>query len=226
MLFQKHKKFGDFIFASNEYGAYCIPAAAAHRPASQTVMRGEVWERNTVEFMLQNSRGEAVITAGAFFGDALPALAKVCKWVWAFEPNPENHRCAQITVLLNGLRNVTLCQAGLGEKCEKKQLVVKDYNGRSLGGASQMADITDRGSESVAIDVVTIDSMLAEQTDICIIHLDLEGFEEYALRGARQTIERHRPWLILETVPQSLEGYRVARQLDQQTYLLKPTSAV
>jgi FkbM family methyltransferase len=102
--------------------------------------------------------------------------------VWAFEPNPENHRCAQLTVLLNDLRNVTLCQAGLGERCETRQLVVKDHHGRSLGGNSQIADITNRGSESVSVELVTIDSVAYEHANISIIHLDLEGFEEYALQ--------------------------------------------
>lgn len=222
MLFHNYRKFGNFIFARNEYGVYCIPAGAAHRPASRCVMRGEVWERKTVQFMLENCRGEAVITAGAFFGDALPALSKVCKWVWAFEPNPENHHCAQLTVLLNDLRNVTLCRAGLGERCETRQLVVKDHQGRSLGGASQIANITDRGSESVPVELVTIDSMAYDQANIAIIHLDLEGFEEYALRGARKTIERYRPLLILETVPKNLDGYHVERQLEEQSYLLAP----
>jgi FkbM family methyltransferase len=218
------QKFGDFIFARNKYGTYCIPAAAAHRPASKCVMNGDVWENKTVEFMLENCDGEVVITAGAFFGDALPALSNVCKRVLAFEPNPENYRCAQMTVLLNDLRNVTLCRAGLGEKCEKKQLVVKDHGGRALGGASQIADITDRGSEAVSIDLVTIDSMVSEHTNVSIIHLDVEGFEEYALRGARKTIERCRPLLILETVP-PVEGYRVQQQLDEMTHLLVPVTA-
>jgi FkbM family methyltransferase len=222
MLFPTYRKFGDFIFARNEHGSFCIPAAAAHRPAAQCVLRGQVWERRTLEFMLGHCRGGAVITAGVFFGDALPALSRVCRRVWAFEPNPENHRCAQVTVLLNDLRNVVLYRAGLGERCETKQLVVKDHNGRSLGGASQIAEITDRGTEAVPIDLVTIDSILDEQADISIIHLDVEGFEEYALRGARKTIERCRPLLILETVPKGLEGYRVERQLDEETCLLTP----
>jgi len=223
---RKSWKSGNFIFARNEYGFYCIPFAASHRPAAVCVMAGHVWERKTVEFILQHCGGAEVVTAGAFFGDALPALSKVCKRIWAFEPNPENHRCAQITVLLNDLRNVALHQTGLGERCERRELVVKDHEGRSLGGASQMADITDRGHEAVSIDLVTIDSVVDERSAVSIIHLDVEGFEEYALRGAQRTIERCRPLLILETVPQGLdEHYRLDRQLDKQTYLLSPVSA-
>jgi hypothetical protein len=64
--------------------------------------------------------------------------------------------------------------------------------------------------------------MAYDHANISIIHLDLEGFEEYALLGARKTIERYRPLLILETVPKSLDGYRVDRQLEEQSYLLAP----
>jgi FkbM family methyltransferase len=217
-------KFGDFVFARNRHGSYCIPAAAVHRPASQCVMSGDVWETKTVDFMLANCGAKDVVTAGAFFGDALPALSKVCRRVWAFEPNPDNYRCAQITVLMNDLKNVTLCQAGLGESPERKQLVVKDHEGLALGGASQISDITDRGLESVTVDIVTIDSIVPENTEISIIHLDVEGFEEYALRGAQKTIERCRPLLILETVP-PVSDYRIECQLDSQTYLLVPIRA-
>jgi FkbM family methyltransferase len=223
MLFRSYKQFGDSIFAKNKYGSYCIPASASHRPAAATTMHGDVWEEKTLEFMLANAKGAAVITAGAFFGDALPALSKVCKEVFAFEPNPESYRCAQITVLMNGLKNVTLCGYGLGEKSEAKNLVVKGHDGRSLGGGSQMADITDRGSESVPVEVVAIDEAIPRDADISIIHLDVEGYEEYALRGAAKTLARCRPLLILETVPENTKGYSVDRQIEHQSYLLRPS---
>jgi FkbM family methyltransferase len=219
---RNYQQFADFMFSRNEYGSYCIPLAASHRPAAQCVLRGDVWERNTIEFMLDHAAGRDVITAGAFFGDALPALSKACRWVWAFEPNPESFRCAQITVLMNDLNNVTLLRAGLGEKCETRKLVVRDHQGRSLGGASQIAEITNRGSESVLVDMRTLDSVIAADADISIIHLDVEGFEEYALRGAHGILESRRPLLILETVPKSLGAYRLQRQLDHQACLLAP----
>src|SRR5579859_7913378 len=171
MLFRSYKKFGDLIFAKNEYGSYCLPASTAHRPAAEATMRGEVWERKTLEFMLENAKGGTVITAGAFFGDALPALSKVCKNVVAFEPNPENYRCTQMTVLMNDLKNVTVYGYGLGERSESRKLVVKGHDGRSLGGGSQIADITDRGTESVPIDLVAIDEVIPDSADISIIHL-------------------------------------------------------
>jgi FkbM family methyltransferase len=180
--------------------------------------------------MLANCGDGAVITAGTFFGDALPALSKATAGtVWAFEPSPENYRCAAMTVLLNDLKNVRLQNVGLGEKAEKRQLVVKDRDGRALGGASQIADITDRGTESVPVSLVAVDEVMPRTSSVSVIHLDIEGFEEYALRGAMETIRRNRPLLILETVPNPdllrFLGYRVTRELDAQVSLLEPVDS-
>jgi FkbM family methyltransferase len=124
--------------------------------------------------MLANCGQGAGNTAGAFFGDALPALSKATAGtIWAFEPSPENYRCAAMTVLLNDLKNVRLQNVGLGAKAEVLQLVVKDHDGRSLGGGSQIADITDRGTEAVSVSLVAIDEVVPRTSSISIIHLDL-----------------------------------------------------
>jgi FkbM family methyltransferase len=228
-------KISDFIFSSNRYGVYCIPAAAAHRPAAETVMAGQVWERNTVEFMIAHcSRGD-VVTAGSFFGDALPALSQATlNTVWAFEPNPHNYRCSAITTLLNDLKNVELQNAALGERSEIRQLVVRDFAGRALGGASQLVGIADqkaqRGDETVPVNVVAIDDAVPKTSHVALIQLDVEGFEEFALAGAVKTIERSRPRLVLETIPPTSSkagqllarlGYRITRELDAQVVLLE-----
>jgi FkbM family methyltransferase len=229
-----HSSVANFILASNDYGAYCIPASAAHRPAAKYVMAGDVWERDTIEFMVAHANTGDVVTAGAFFGDALPALSRsTTHTVWAFEPNPESYRCAAITVLLNDLKNVRLLNAGLGETSETRKLVVRDFAGRSLGGASKIADVVDhdgtRSTDTVSVSVVAVDDTVPSTSTVSLMQLDIEGFEEFALAGAFKTIERSRPLLILETVPkpgskvdhllQSL-GYKITRPLDSENVLL------
>lgn len=230
-----HSHVAGFILASNKYGAYCIPASAAHRPAARVVIAGEVWERDTVEFMTANCKSGDIITAGTFFGDFLPALSVAAAahgTVWAFEPNPESYRCAAITALLNDLRNVKLTNAALGENTETRRLVVRDFTGRALGGASQIADVNgnvgNRGRDTVPVDVVAIDDAVPATAAVSILQLDVEGFEEFALAGAINTIERNRPFLILETVPKPeskaagfLESlkYRVVERLSENVLL-------
>lgn len=118
--------------AYNQFGGYCVPVSAMHRPAAKRVLAGKVWESDTIEFMISQFDSGDIITAGTFFGDFLPALSAHLQpgaGIWAFEPNPESFRCAQITLMLNGLKNVVLTQAGLGAQPEVKQLVVTDTEG-------------------------------------------------------------------------------------------------
>ena len=220
-----------FIVAANRFDDYCVPAESAHRPAAQCVIAGGVWEEETIEFMITNCNGADIITAEAFFGDALPALSSATRGtVWAFEPNPQSFRAAQITILMNDFKNVKLMNCALGAHQEQRKLVVRDFAGRSLGGLSQIVDdsFVKRGNETIDIATIAIDSIVPPTSAVSILHLDLEGFEEFALLGAIEIIERCRPLLILETVPtpdsdaeRSLKalGYRVKRTLDANTLL-------
>lgn len=44
---------------------------------------------------------------------------------------------------------------------------------------------------------VTIDSLNLDSCDV--IHLDIEGYETNALRGAMKTIQKYKPLIVLET---------------------------
>jgi FkbM family methyltransferase len=195
----------DCTLSENTFGRYCIPKSSQHRPAPQAVLRGDVWELETIEFMRRHVADRDIVHAGMFFGDFLPGLASAMapgRTIYAFEPNAENFSAAQWTVALNGLSNVQLFNTGLG--AEKKQACMRtSINGRALGGASHMVDQTgpvdDGGIDSV--DLVTIDESLPATADIGILQLDVEGYEEFALRGGIGTIRRCLPIIILETVP-------------------------
>jgi hypothetical protein len=63
----------------------------------------------------------------------------------------------------------------------------------------QTGPVDDGGIDSV--DLVTIDESLPATADIGILQLDVEGYEEFALRGGIGTIRRCLPIIILETVP-------------------------
>jgi hypothetical protein len=107
----------DCMIASNRYGEYCIPANSARRPAAQRVASGEVYEPQTIAYLTERCGRKDIVHAGSYFGDFLPALSAAIDeqaLIWAFEPNLENHRCAQITMKLNIITNVRLHHAGLG----------------------------------------------------------------------------------------------------------------
>jgi FkbM family methyltransferase len=215
--------------AYNKHGAYCIPVSALRHEVALSVFAGRVWEAETIGLMAAHCASGDIVHAGAFFGDFLPALAAASapagRKIWAFEPNPESYRCAAVTLLLNQISNVELINAGLGEKTNSGYLVTSE-RGQSLAGGAhiqQRAGNSERSSPvgTAPVRIVTIDGVVPENRSVSVIHLDVEGYEEQALTGAMETIQRNRPLLILETLPTDRWmsehllplGYRVAEEV-------------
>jgi FkbM family methyltransferase len=229
----------DCCIAYNRYGAYCVPVSGLHRPAALYVLAGEVWEAQTIDLIVSLCERGDIVHAGTFFGDFLPALAAACSAagnrVWAFEPNPESYRCAAITLQLNQITNVRLINAGLGERSDRRTLVTIE-NGVPLGGASYLltegADAPKHlNDDATSVPIVTVDETVPERRPISVIQLDIEGYEERALTGAIRTIRRHRPLLILETMPGEAWmsanllplGYRIGESFLENT-VIRPGS--
>ena len=194
--------------AYNKYGGYCVPLSSLHRPASSRILAGGVWEPDTIEFIVSHARVGDLIHAGTYFGDFLPALSRSRHEgakVWAFEPNYESYRCASLTLLINGSQNVVLANAGLGERCETLILETSASNGTAHGGTSHILtenNINEASARNTQpVQVVTLDSAIPENRNVSLIHLDVEGFEIYALNGARNIIRRCMPIIVLETMP-------------------------
>jgi len=186
----------------NEYGGYCLPESSLHRSAPRRVLRAEVYEPQTIAFMRDNCAPGDVVHAGTYFGDFLPGLSRACSAgakIWAFEPNPENFQCAQITILINKLQNVTLRNAGLGEEDTVLRLRTRDENGRALGGKSRIVHDSEFDTATdEEVHIVSIDKVVDQSRPVSIIQLDVEDHEKAALTGALKTIHRCLPIIILE----------------------------
>lgn len=187
--------------AYNKYGAYCMPVSSQHRTLNQKILKGQVFEPDTIQYMMDNAKEGDIVHAGTFFGDFIPAIsrgvAKKAK-IWAFEPNPESYRCTKITMILNDIQNVSLLNAGLGDKPSTINLTTKDKKGVSLGGSSTIGAQDKEVGTTEQIDILTIDGSVPKDRHISILQLDIEGFEKNALIGALETIKRCKPILILE----------------------------
>jgi FkbM family methyltransferase len=192
--------------AHNRYGQYCVPLSSSHRPAAKAILAARVHEPLTLRFIGSNCGEGDIVHAGAFFGDFLPALSRACSdrsKVWAFEPNPENYRCARATLQINGLSNVELRNAALGSRPSCLPLKIVDGRGRALGGRSRILKDKAQLTGTVLVEVVPLDQVICDSRNVSIIHLDVEGYELAALRGAIGTIRRCRPILVIEALPGS-----------------------
>ena len=182
----------------NKFGIYCVPSSSRSRPAAHKILSNLVHELDTISFIREQCNEGDIIHAGTYFGDFLPAISSACSGVvWAFEPNQQNHHCAKVTILMNGLENVKLHHAGLSSSNEELFVQTKDDEGKDLGGSSRIVEQGIEGSDSVS--TYAIDSAVPEERVISIIQLDVEGYEVSALQGAMSSIRRCLPILILES---------------------------
>tara|TARA_B100001778_G_scaffold328692_1_gene328504 strand:- start:1030 stop:1680 length:651 start_codon:yes stop_codon:yes gene_type:complete len=205
------------VEACNIYGRYAIPKNSLWRIAAQTVLEGEVWEPDTIKYIINNCGNSSIIHAGTYFGDFLPALSKHCKnTVFAFEPNTESYGCARKTCLFNNCKNVILKNNALGSCTKMVNLKIKDKD-KYIGGLSSVVD--DESPDTEKVCQVKIDDVICDTTPISILHLDLEGYELNAINGAINIVKNWKPIIIIEDNGNNyidLEnlGYRYTKRID------------
>jgi FkbM family methyltransferase len=128
-----------------------------------------------------------VIHAGGNMGIYALEFAKEAKNVYVFEPTDENFsalslNCARTT-------NIFLYKAALGNSNTPIDMVNETEDKQC--GAWRV-----KGSGSIP--TIKIDDLGLD--DVSIIHLDIEGFELYAIQGAEQTIRKCQPLLSFEVL--------------------------
>jgi len=67
-------------------------------------------------------------------------------------------------------------------------------------------------TREVEAQVVRIDDYLPHLSDVSLIKVDIEGADLLALRGARNTIERNRPVIVMEVEPRWYESYGITTE--------------
>lgn len=133
--------------------------------------------------------GELVLDIGAGIGSyTVPALACGARVV-AFSPEEENTKELLATLALN---------PNLNSRCEVMRYGLYDRAGWMFyrEGATRY-DFTDEQPEGVmsSFPVMALDALA---TAPAWIKIDVEGAELDVLRGAEQTIRRHRPRMLVE----------------------------
>jgi FkbM family methyltransferase len=139
--------------------------------------------------------GRNAVDAGANKGVYTYFLARYARRCFAYEPNPKIH-----AILARACRgaNVTVAHAALSNQAGKARLMIPIRGGRiSNQTASLRADLVARNAHlEVEVEARRLDD--EELGDVGFIKIDVEGFERAVIEGARQTIERCRPTLLVE----------------------------
>lgn len=150
-----------------------------------------------------------VLDAGAHDGATavmlVNALRRLDLQVHALEPLSRNVEVARRRA--QGVPSLYVYRLALGDVDGATGRYPAAYDARQSGMHLQIARWRDNDNVGNATyKTTTIDFLFDDETErtLVLAHLDLEGREADALRGANRTLARDRPVLTVETFPQSM----------------------
>ena len=175
-------------------------------PLPKAVFKNLPSEEYLVKYMVPKHRG-SFVDVGANVGLWTFLLAEKNITVHAFEPSPRPYRTLKKDA--EKYSNVHVYPFALGEDNYEAQLHLHQISGHdSLTKCG--ADYTRRQTR---VTVRTLDSF--KPPNVGLIKIDTEGYEVPILLGARQTIVKHKPRLIIE-----IHG-PIKEQIEKITRILK-----
>jgi FkbM family methyltransferase len=138
--------------------------------------------------------GAVVVDIGAnvgYFSLLAAVLAGKTGRVFAIEPSPRNADYIRRHVRLNKFSTVTVIEAAISDRSGEAFF--------DLGASIATGHLSESGQ--IRVDLVTLDSLLAEETLLPpdFIKIDVEGAEFAVLQGAKDVLSQHQPVLFMDT---------------------------
>lgn len=146
--------------------------------------------------ILPDFKNISFLDGGGYVGDTAEEVIKNYpdfKKIWLIEPIPENLRIAKR--VLNYYENIEFIPYGLGEKQE------------TLYFNEEKSFSTVYGNGTQSVEINTIDNIVIESVDY--IKLDIEGAEQDALLGAKETILNYHPTLAVCIYHKAEDWYKI-----------------
>lgn len=175
-----------------------VSGFAADEIIFRHIQKGLIWEPNIVDAIQALVRpGSTCLDVGANIGLHTIAMrmAEPTSSVISFEPNPYIYPVLHKNLKCDSM--VTVRQIGLGKK--KTDLFARSITGSNNPGGARLFDYQMDSSSSeqdLKVDVLPLD--LLNIDDISVIKIDVEGMEMDVILGAKKTIKKQRPALIIE----------------------------
>jgi FkbM family methyltransferase len=193
-----HHRDKEFTYTVENYG-FLYRGTTGNLIDDSVLMYG-AWEKEILFFLNDYVRAvgatdTAFIDVGANTGIYSLFMSSRVKQVHAIEPFPPILNRLHENIRLNKFTNVTVHELGYGAaEAQLPFFAPEDVN----QGTGTFRD--DGTKEHSYLKIVAGDDHLRTVTTgpIGVMKVDIEGYEESALKGLRQTLEKHRPLVMLE----------------------------
>lgn len=218
MLFDKHlvNYFTKYytIFSPVNVDSYVVRSAKA----------GKIWEKNIVDlFNTFVECGDVVIDVGAYIGSHSIALSNrvgASGTVILFEPCKQAFNCLIETQKYNKINNWLIYNKAVNN-CK----TVLDFTTNNDGGSflTSYRPLKKHFNMTYSVETMTIDSLQLEECKF--IKIDTEGAEWQVISGAHDTIEKCRPFIIIESFKSSKNHINLLNFCHTYNYNMKYLSS-
>lgn len=165
---------------------------------------GDDYEKNVsywLEKLLIFSKNKVFYDIGANYGYYCLKFSGYASHIYAFEPTSQAGRTLLKNIQQNNLENITVHKSGLSDKHSSMKINLYSSSGyNSLFQRDFPKDEVVKlvGQEEVSL--VPLDDLIQNKKldPPGLMKIDIEGGELYALKGARETIKKYRPALVIE----------------------------
>ena len=146
------------------------------------------------------------LDCGAYMGESALMFEKDYdpRKIYSFEPVPDNYNHLLENIKLNNLKKIVPVDKGVGESSKRVR-----YN---------FLDVTSYISENgkSEMDIVSIDEFVEKNNlNIGLIKMDIEGYELPALNGARKTIKKFKPVLLISIYHHPEELFKTKYHIEE-----------
>ncbi len=157
------------------------------------------WTENEIDLpgylMKHVQERQVMVQAGGNMGWFTRIYAQQFQRMYVFEPDPVNFVCLNLNV---PDRHVIKIQSCLGNTRQFHSITSQEHDrGKNhVMHGNDLIKRTKKGGRLDYIPTLLIDDLNLDRCDF--IHLDIEGYEYFALQGAEQTIKNHSPVIAIE----------------------------
>lgn len=185
------------VFPSKQYQIYHVEGVGSfyldniYDTIKNHLRKGQIWEQHLIELMQKYIKpGTTAVDIGAHIGTHTVTMSKLVGKngnVIAIEPQMKIFTELMMNLKLNGCSNVIACRCVIGPTFEQIHL---DPSPQGNEGGTMI------GSGGDPAQMIPLDSFHLK--NISFIKIDTENFEEEVLEGAKETIQKNRPYILIE----------------------------